>query len=168
LRFVRTTIISGVSAAGEKVAAARSRGWIDHAEATIQRTGHRSSVPRSAVVDLVGRQRCVLSAQEIADQLRAEGRDVGIATVYRTLDLLTDLALVQRLDAGGGTTRYEPAMPDGDHHHHLVCDRCGRVTAFEDEPLERAIERLADRLEYRVGGHEVILRGACPRCAAAS
>jgi Fur family ferric uptake transcriptional regulator len=117
------------------------------------------------VLEIIGRQPCVLSAHEIADELRSDGRAVGIATVYRTLELLESLKLVQRLDVGGGSARYEPALPGGDHHHHLVCDRCGRVTPFADEPLERAIASLAGRLDYSVGEHDVILRGECPQCA---
>jgi Fur family ferric uptake transcriptional regulator len=110
----------------------------------------------------------VLSASEIADQLRAGGREVGVATVYRTLELLESMRLVQRLDIGGGSARFEPALPGGEHHHHhLVCDRCGRVTPFEDARLERAIADLGRRLDHSVGDHDVILRGECPRCAAA-
>jgi Fur family ferric uptake transcriptional regulator len=140
--------------------------WVEFAESELRRAGHRSSMPRSAVLELIGRQRCVLSATEIADELRAGGQAVGVATVYRTLELLESMKLLQRLDAGGGAARYEPALPGGEHHHHhLVCERCGRVTPFEDEGLERAIERLASRLEHRVGEHDVILRGTCPECA---
>jgi Fur family transcriptional regulator, ferric uptake regulator len=146
--------------------ARRTESWTDLAEARLREAGHRASLPRSAVLDLIGRQDCVLSAQEIADELRAGGRSVGPATVYRTLELLESLKLVQRLDVGGGAARYEPAMPGGEHHHHhLVCDRCGRVTPFEDRGLEQAIDRLAGRLDYRVGEHDVILRGTCPTCA---
>jgi Fur family ferric uptake transcriptional regulator len=132
----------------------------------LRQAGHRSSVPRSAVVELIGKQDCVLTAHEIADELRRRGREVGTATVYRTLELLEELKLVQRLDVGGTSARYEPALPGGEHHHHhLVCDSCGRVTPFEDPRLERAIESLASRLDYRVGDHDVILKGKCPRCA---
>jgi Fur family ferric uptake transcriptional regulator len=139
---------------------------MEHAEAELRQAGMRASAPRTAVLELIGSQECVLSAQEIAEKLRSEGRGVGVATVYRTLDLLNELKLVQRLDVGGGSARYEPAMPGGaHHHHHLVCDRCGRVTPFEDAGLERAIERLSQRLDHRVGEHDVVLRGSCPRCA---
>jgi Fur family transcriptional regulator, ferric uptake regulator len=139
--------------------------WIEFAESELRRAGHRASLPRTAVIRLIGRQRCVLGAQEIADELRAGGQRVGVATVYRTLELLASLKLVQRLDVGGAA-RYEPALPGGEHHHHhLVCDGCGRVTPFDDAALERAIDRLAGRLDYRVGDHDVILRGTCPACA---
>lgn len=128
--------------------------------------GHRDSAPRAAVVELIGTQECVLTAHEIADELRRRGRGVGTATVYRTLELLEELRLLQRLDVGGGSARYEPALPGGEHHHHhLVCDRCGRVTPFEDRGLEQVIESLAKRLDYRVGDHDVTLRGSCPDCS---
>jgi len=68
---------------------------------------------------------------------------------------------------GHGTARYEAAHPDGEHHHHLVCDRCGKVTQFEDPALEAAIDQVAARLDYQVGAHDVVLRGACPDCASA-
>jgi Fur family ferric uptake transcriptional regulator len=143
--------------------------WIERAEGALRAAGHRASGPRSAVLDLIGNQECVLSAREIADELRADGREVGVATVYRTLELLESLRLVQRLDAGGGSARFEPALPGGEHHHHhLVCDRCGRVTPFEDPGLERAIEALGRRLDHTVGDHDVILRGECPRCVAST
>ena len=143
-----------------------AREWVEEAERRLRAAGHRSSAPRSAVLGLIGRQECVLSAREIADALRDGGREVGVATVYRTLELLEELRLVQRLDVGGSSARYEPALPGGEHHHHhLVCDDCGRVTPFEDSSLERAIDDLGERLDHSVGHHDVILRGRCPRCA---
>jgi Fur family ferric uptake transcriptional regulator len=156
-----------MSARHSRIATPPADAWIEHAEAELRAAGHRSSVPRSAVLDLVGRQECVLTAREIADATGDSGRQVGVATVYRTLELLEGLHLVQRLDVGGGSARYEPALPGGEHHHHhLVCDECGRVTPFEDSELERAIDDLGRRLDYSVGEHDVILRGSCPQCAA--
>ncbi len=141
--------------------------WVERAEDQLREAGHRASAPRRAVLELIGDQECVLTAREIADELRAGGREVGVATVYRTLELLEEMRLVQRLDTGGGSARYEPAMPDGEHHHHhLVCDSCGRVTPFFDDRLERAIHDLGERLDYRVAGHDVVMRGICPRCSA--
>ena len=143
--------------------------WIERAEQQLRGAGHRSSLPRSAVLGLIARQECVLTAREIADALRDSGREVGVATVYRTLELLEGLRLVQRLDVGGASARYEPALPGGEHHHHhLVCDDCGGVTPFEDPKLERAIVDLGSRLDYSVGDHDVILRGSCPDCIAAA
>ncbi len=147
------------------VASPPAAEWIEHAEAALRTAGYRASAPRSAVLGLIARQECVLTAREIADSLRDDGRGVGVATVYRTLELLEGLRLVQRLDVGDASARYEPALPGGEHHHHhLVCDECGLVTPFEDSRLERAIDDLGRRLDYSVGDHDVILRGSCPNC----
>jgi Fur family ferric uptake transcriptional regulator len=139
--------------------------WAFRARQGLERAGHRSGGARGVVVDHLSRQDCCLSAQEIADELRDQGRAVGIASVYRAIDLLHDLGLVQRVDVGEGGTRYEPVIPGGEHHHHVICDSCGRVAAFEDAAMERAIDRLGRRLGHSVSGHEVVIRGTCPRCS---
>jgi Fur family ferric uptake transcriptional regulator len=141
--------------------------WSSPTLDALARAGYRSSGARRAVIDLLGRQDCCLSAQEIFDRLRADGRRVGIASVYRILELLTERGFVQRLDVGGGTARFEPVHATGEHHHHLVCQSCGHVSAFEDPGLERAIERLAGRVEFEIDAHDVTLRGECPACHAA-
>ena len=143
------------------------REWVEHAFGELKRSGHRSGGARAAVIELMARQECCVTAQEIFDVLRSAGREVGIASVYRTLDLLTRMDLVRRVELAEAAG-YEPALPGGEHHHHLVCERCGKVSVFEDEGLERAIERLegrlAGRLKHTVGGHDVLLRGACADC----
>ena len=138
--------------------------WDEHALAALREAGYRGGGARRAVVQLLGRQRCCLTAQEIFDELRAGGRPVGIASVYRVLDVLADLRLVQRVDVGSGVARYEPVQPGGEHHHHLVCGDCGRVEAFDDEALERALATVAGRVGYEVAAHEVVLHGACGEC----
>jgi Fur family transcriptional regulator, ferric uptake regulator len=138
--------------------------WSNRARRAIGGEGHRVGGAREAVVELLSRQECCLSAQEIATRLRTEGSGVGIASVYRTLDLLHGLGLVQRVDVGEGGQRYEPVIPGGEHHHHAVCDLCGDVTPFDDPRLERAIARVSGRLGHAVSGHEVVIRGTCTRC----
>ncbi len=140
------------------------RAWVEHATATLGRAGFRRGGARSAVVELLGRQACALTARDIDDALRAEGRSVGRASVYRALEQLDELGLVSRLEVGQGMARYEPVHPSGDHHHHLVCDRCGAITPFEDPRLERAIGQLAGRVAFDVHDHEVVLRGVCGAC----
>ncbi|HEX8122429.1 MAG TPA: Fur family transcriptional regulator [Solirubrobacteraceae bacterium] len=139
--------------------------WTDHALTTLERRGYRAGSARRTVVELLGRQRCCLSAREITDALRDEGTEVGLASVYRALEVLDELRLVQRLDAGEGVVRYEPARAGGEHHHHIVCDGCGSVASYEDDELERAIASLAERLSWTVEAHDVVLRGRCARCS---
>ncbi|ADB53155.1 Fur family transcriptional regulator [Conexibacter woesei] len=140
--------------------------WQAHTLDTLSAAGHRKGGARNAVVELLAAQDCALTAQEIDDRLRSSGRTVGRASVYRILELLTELKLVQRIDVGQGIARYERHQPDGDHHHHLVCDNCGTIEPFEDPSLEQAIEQVSERLSFAVDEHDVVLHGACSDCRA--
>jgi Fur family transcriptional regulator, ferric uptake regulator len=142
--------------------------WVGHAHQALEGGGYRMSTPRAAVVAALDELGCSVTAQEISDRLRERGEGVGVASIYRALQLLDDMRLVRRVDVGEPVARYEPVHPNGEHHHHLVCERCGQTTAFEDPALERAIERLARRVEYSVGAHDVTLRGECPACRGAN
>jgi Fur family transcriptional regulator, ferric uptake regulator len=141
--------------------------WIDNALQRLRDTTGRSGGARRVVVEFLGTQGCCVSAQELHDALRARGARVGIASVYRTLDGLDELGLVQRVDLGDGLSRFERADPHGEHHHHLVCDDCGKVEPFEDPALEAAIAGIAGGRGYDVAAHDVVLRGACGDCRAA-
>jgi Fur family transcriptional regulator, ferric uptake regulator len=138
--------------------------WVGHAQRELEREGYRMSGPRSAVVETLDDLGCSVTAKEIADSLHERGQDIGVASIYRTLELLDKLRLTRRVDAAEGVARYEPVGPSGEHHHHIVCDSCGEVSAFEDSALERAIERLASRVDYAIDAHDVTLRGECPAC----
>lgn len=140
--------------------------WDDHALATLQAHGYRSSRPRRAIVEALATRHCGTTARELQGALERAGVRVGVASVYRTLELLADLGLVRRLELRDGGALFEPALPDGSHHHHLICEACGEVETFEDAALERAITALARRVRFQVAAHDVTLRGICPDCAA--
>jgi Fur family ferric uptake transcriptional regulator len=139
--------------------------WAVRAQQALGGGRRHSGGARTALVELLDSQLCALSALEIEDALRAQGRPVGRASIYRILDELERLRLVQRLQVGQAMARYEPIRPDEHHHHHLVCDTCGTVTPFRDSELERAIEHLSERVELRVDEHEIVLHGSCPDCS---
>ncbi len=143
------------------------KAWADHALAALDAAGYRKGVARLAVVDLLGRQDCALTALEVEESLRERGDGVGRASVYRVLEQLEELSLVKRLEVSRGTASYERIEPSGDHHHHAVCRRCGRVEPFEDAGLEQAIARVSDGVGYEIAEHDVVLRGLCPDCARA-
>jgi len=138
--------------------------WTDHARDVLKHSGFSRGGARDAVIEYLGAQHCAASAQEIHEALRREGRAIGIASVYRSLEALHGLQLVQRFDAGHGEGRYEAVAPTGEHHHHVVCDECERIMPFEDPALERAIDKLAERVPYAIAGHDVVLHGRCPDC----
>ena len=111
-------------------------------------------------------QTCALTALEIEDALRAgsKSRRVSRASVYRILDELERLRLVQRVETGQAMVRYERVSEREEHHHHLVCDECGLVMPFSDAGLERAIDRLSKEVPLTVSEHEIVLHGACREC----
>jgi Fur family ferric uptake transcriptional regulator len=147
------------------MATSTGSSWAEHARAVLNQSGHHRGAARDAVIDLLAGQSCALSALEIDDRLSAGERQVARASVYRILELLQDRGLVTRLELGDATARFERVDPAGGHHHHLLCDSCGSVVPFDDDDLERSIDRLSRRLGFSADAHEVVLRGACSACA---
>jgi Fur family transcriptional regulator, ferric uptake regulator len=143
------------------VAGGLKPGWAEHAIGALRAAGFRSGGARRRVVELLGAETCALSALEIDRRLD----EVGRASVYRTLEQLEELGLVRRLDMGG-ISCYERVEPGGEHHHHMVCERCHAVIPFEDDRLERAIDAVSRGTVagFDVSEHEVVLRGTCARC----
>jgi Fur family ferric uptake transcriptional regulator len=139
-------------------------GWSERAKQVLLEAGFRSGGGRRQVVELLAAEHCALTAIEIDRRLP----EVGRATVYRSLEQLEGLGLIQRVDLGGEAAGYERVDPGGHHHHHIVCERCGRVIAFEDDRLEQAIVDLARRPDFSVHSHEVTLRGQCASCEPAA
>lgn len=134
--------------------------WAATALHRLERAGYRSGAARREVVDLLAAEPCAVTALEIDRRLDSVGR----ASVYRTLDQLDRLHLVQRVEIGGDAAGYERIDPD-QHHHHLICEECGRLTPFVSEVLEKAIERISREADFEVTAHDVVLRGACSTCA---
>jgi Fur family transcriptional regulator, ferric uptake regulator len=139
---------------------AGEQSWSERALVALSEAGFRSGGGRRQVVELLGKQSCALTPLEIDGRLP----EVGRATVYRALEQLEGVGLIQRVDLGGDAAGYERVDPGGHHHHHIVCEHCGRVIAFEDDQLEKAIVTLAKRPDFKVSSHEVTLRGECARC----
>jgi Fur family transcriptional regulator, ferric uptake regulator len=145
----------------------QSATWAQRAADALQAAGHRRGGARQAILELLDEQACALSASEIQHALGRRRRKVSRASVYRVMEELDEVGLVQRVETGQGMLRYEPVRTGPGHHHHLVCDRCGRLQPFTDDGLERAIRRLSDRVPLRVSEHEIVIHGACDVCALA-
>lgn len=143
--------------------------WIERAEQALAAAGRKRGGARRAVLELLDAEPCALTAIGIEEALRGragpEGRAVSRASVYRILDELERLHLVQRVETGQAMVRFERVCRHDEHHHHLVCDRCGLVMPFSDQGLERAIEQLSERVPLTVSEHEIVLHGSCRDCA---
>ncbi len=139
--------------------------WAEHAEGKLTAAGRKRGGARQALLELLADESCALTAQEMEAALRGRpGRPVSRASIYRILDELEGLGLVQRVETGQAMVRFERHSGSEEHHHHLVCDRCGLVMPFSDAGLERAIRSLSGRVPLAVTEHEIVLRGSCPEC----
>jgi Fur family transcriptional regulator, ferric uptake regulator len=160
---ILVTLVLGLSLAS-MAAHADNLSWTEHVHSVLARAGLRRGGAREQIIELLDSEPCALSAVEIEDALRAGGRRIGRASIYRVLELLVEHGLVERVTVDQGLSRFERVLPSGEHHHHLLCERCGRLVAFDDPGLERAIDEVSARLGVRVEHHEVVLRGACEDC----
>jgi Fur family transcriptional regulator, ferric uptake regulator len=139
--------------------------WAEHALAMLGNAGYRRGGARTAVVEALARHDCAVTALELEGELRRRKVNVGRASIYRALDVLEELGLVQRFEVERGIASYERVNLNGHHHHHAICRSCGRMEPFEDRSLERAIEQVAGEVPFEIAEHDVVLRGLCERCA---
>ena len=118
----------------------------------IRGRGYKATPQRLAVLGALAAEQ-----HQTLEEIRARCPEVGLVTVYRTLDLLCEIGAVRRLDLGDGP-RYELAE---NHHHHLVCESCGAVSEFEECPLD--LRRLHD-VDFEVASHSLEIYGRCVVC----
>jgi Fur family transcriptional regulator, ferric uptake regulator len=129
--------------------------------------GSRSGGTRQAqaLAAALGELAGFASAQEIHAELRRKGEQVGLATVYRHLQALSEQGSVDAIRDASGETLYRRCGTRV-HHHHLTCRNCGRSVEVEGLAVEQWAERVASQAGFTEVGHTVELFGLCPRCAA--
>ncbi|MEO0155770.1 MAG: Fur family transcriptional regulator [candidate division WOR-3 bacterium] len=134
--------------------------------------GYRITIARQAILDILSKTNEHLSAEDIFFAVHKEYPNIGLTTVYRTLELLVQLGLVYKYDFGDGKARYELTEgPKGKlHHHHLVCTECGRVIDYSDfideefELLRRTEKGLSKKYDFEIKGHLIQFYGICDLC----
>ena len=126
----------------------------------LRRAGYRSGGARRAVIELLGRQDCCLTAQEIFDDLRDERPDVGIASVYRVLELLTRKGLVQRIDVGAAAARTSPLYRAASTTITSSATAAARSRRSRTRSSSARCTRSRGARATSVAGHDVVLRGA--------
>ncbi len=106
-----------------------------------------------------------LSAEDVHNIVRHQSNDIGLATVYRTLELLSELEILQKMDFGDGRSRYElNESSSPHHHHHLICITCGKVIEFEDDLLEDLENVISKNSNFTIIDHQVKFYGHCQEC----
>jgi Fur family ferric uptake transcriptional regulator len=126
----------------------------------------RSTKQRAAVSAALASVDDFRSAQELHDLLRNRGDAVGLTTVYRTLQALSDAGEIDVLRTDDGESIYRRCS--GGHHHHLVCRRCGKAVEVEDSQVERWADAVAKQYGFVDVQHTVEVFGLCASCAAAT
>jgi Fe2+ or Zn2+ uptake regulation protein len=130
--------------------------------ALLQENGYRLTAARRAVVQSIARSRRALTPLEVFDAARREYHALGLVTVYRTLEKLEELHLIQRVHQPAGCQAFIAA--GAGHQHLLLCQRCGRVIFFEGDNLSALIASIARRTGYRIDEHWLQLFGLCESC----
>ena len=134
--------------------------------------GYRITIPRQAILEVLSKTSEHLSAEDIYMAVHKTHPNIGLTTIYRTLELLVHMGLVFKFDFGDGRARYELSEgPKGTrHHHHLVCTKCGRVIDYTDfiddeiELLSRTEKGLSKKFRFKINNHLIQFYGLCEKC----
>ncbi len=129
----------------------------------LRKAGLKATLPRMRILQLLeeNSQRH-MSAEDVYRALLEAGEEVGIATIYRVLTQFESAGLITRHNFDGGHAVYE--IDQGDHHDHMVCTRCGKVTEFFDETIEKRQHAIASQYGYDMTDHSLYIFGICPDC----
>lgn len=132
----------------------------------LMENGYKLTTQRQAVIDCLTRHEGEhLSPEEIFQIVKADNPDIGLATVYRTLSLFSDMKLVHKLNFDDGYYRYELNNDRMLHrHHHLICLKCGEVTEVQDDLLESIEKEILKKNGFIVKDHRVKFYGFCKNC----
>ena len=132
--------------------------WLD----ALHQNGYRLTGSRRAVVDIIASTPKALTPMEVFDSARASHPELGLVTVYRTLEKLEELGLIQRVHQPEGCQAFVAAGHG--HQHLLLCQNCGKVTFFEGDDLGTLLTTLSDKTGYAIKEHWLQLFGLCKTC----
>lgn len=131
----------------------------------LAQSGRRVTGPRQALVELIDDQHGHFTAAELMTAARGRRIRVGRATVFRTLDLLTEIEALERLDLPSGEHAYVACEPEQRHHHHVICRICAKSVEVEDSGLQSVVTEIGRRSGYQIDSHRLELYGLCPECS---
>lgn len=135
----------------------------------LKANGLKVTTQRIAILEVLeDRPNEHLTAEEIYECVKAKYPEIGLATVYRTIQLLSELNLIDKLNLDDGFVRYEIGKQgNGEschHHHHLICLGCGKVLTFQDDLLETLEQKIQNTMDFQIVDHEVKFYGYCEGC----
>lgn len=138
----------------------------DALKGDLKKRGFKLTPQRRAVVDtIIANEGKHLTAEEIFDEVKKNCPEIGLATVYRTIQLFEQIGIVSKLQLNDGCSRYEIVHSDETHkHHHLICNICNEVIEVEDDLLDELEDRIRDKYHFTILDHSVKFYGICEKC----
>ncbi len=118
---------------------------------------------RNLILDIFLKEEGHISAEDLYKKVSQKYPSIGLATVYRTLKLLSECGLAHERQFGDGQTRYEHSY-EHIHHDHLICTRCGKIIEFENSDIEKLQSDVAKRNKFKIYAHKLELYGLCHEC----
>jgi Fur family ferric uptake transcriptional regulator len=139
---------------------------IEKLKDNFKKKGYKLTLQRRAVVDvIIKNEGSHLTTEEVYDLVKKDCPEIGLATVYRTVQLLEDIGVVCKLDLNDGCNRYELIHDDEyHHHHHLICTSCGKVNEVEGDLLEVLEHDIQMKYDFHIKNHSVKFYGICSEC----
>ena len=134
-----------------------------HFSAYLNAMGIRKSFRRDEVLDVFLQCERHITASELVELVHKRYPSIGIATIYRTLKLITESGIARAIEFGDGTIRYEHDYGH-EHHDHLVCVECGAFQEINNHSIEKEQEKIASACGFSLVKHKMVLYGICPRC----
>ncbi|MBO1514692.1 ferric iron uptake transcriptional regulator [Metabacillus bambusae] len=139
---------------------------IDRIKKQLHSASYKLTPQREATVRvLLENEEDHLSAEDVYLLVKEKAPEIGLATVYRTLELLTELKVVDKINFGDGVSRYDLRKEGAAHfHHHLVCIECGSVAEIEEDLLEDVEEIVESKWNFKIKDHRLTFHGICVKC----
>ena len=125
----------------------------------------RNTIQRSLVLEAVNRLQCHATADEIYEEIKKDHPNISRATVYRNLNVLSEMGEIRRLETPGGADRFDHRCHD---HCHVRCQKCGRVFDVDVDFITGLEQRIRDAHGFEFTGYDILFRGICPDCQNAS
>ena len=139
-------------------------GKMEALKSYLEIKGLKSTAQRDYIADTFFRTNTHISLDELLKKVKRKTPNIGYATVYRTMKLLTDSGLAIARQFGDGQTRYENLPEDG-HHDHMICIKCSKIAEFQNQKIEQLQSEMAKKLGFTVVNHKLELYGYCQACA---
>lgn len=139
---------------------------IERIKSALQEAKYKLTPQREVTVRvLLENEKDHLSAEDVFMKVKDKYPEIGLATVYRTLELLSDLKVLDKINFGDGVSRYDLRKEGANHfHHHLVCMECGSVEEIEEDLLAEAEKIVEKDYNFKVKDHRLTFHGVCIKC----